>query len=390
MSTTDRDPRASSELPFLVAFSHVDGIGPRRVDLLRKRFGGLRQAWRAPPAALESLLPRDVRARFLELRARLDPDAAMRALRDCGALPLPRADPRYPAALRDADRPPELLYLQGRAEALVAPAVAIVGTRRASDYGLGVAERFAAALVAEGYCVVSGLALGIDGAAHRAALDAGGLTVAVQGCGPDRVYPRRHERLHARIRARGAVLTEYPPGSPPRREHFPARNRIVSGLALAVLVVEAGGRSGALVTARMAADQGRDVWAVPGPIDSPGSEGCHRLLSQGAGLAHRPAQLLEALDALRERAAPELKAALPEDPVEARVRARLDERPRHADELGRDTGLSASEVARALSLLELRGCARHLGGMLWVGEDEGRTARGDRNVEDEEERDGDS
>jgi DNA processing protein len=222
-------------------------------------------------------------------------DAAVAALRRVGAVALPYGSPSYPSALANLSDPAPLLLVRGEVSALAGPSIAIVGSRAATAYGRAVARRLAADLAAEGLVVVSGLALGIDAEAHRGALEAGGRTVAFQACGPDLVYPRIHGRLAEEIARRGAVVSEFPPGTPPLRPHFPLRNRLICGVASAVVVVEARERSGSLITARHAADQGRDVYAVPGPISAPTSAGPNRLLRDGAGIVLGAAELLEEL-----------------------------------------------------------------------------------------------
>jgi DNA processing protein len=222
-------------------------------------------------------------------------DTAVAALRRVGAVAVPFGSPSYPPALANLSDPAPLLLVRGEVAALAGPSVAIVGSRAATAYGRAVARRLAADLAAEGLVVVSGLALGIDAEAHRGALEAGGRTVAFQACGPDLVYPRIHGRLAEEIALRGALVSEFPPGTPPMRPHFPLRNRLISGVASAVVVVEGRERSGSLITARHAADQGRDVYAVPGPISAPTSAGPNRLLRDGAGIVLGAAELLEEL-----------------------------------------------------------------------------------------------
>lgn len=204
-------------------------------------------------------------------------------------------DPDYPALLRRAPNPPLALFVAGEPGLLWHPAVAVVGSRSPTPAGNDNAADFARALARSGLAVTSGLAAGIDAAAHRAALEAGGLTVAVLGTGPDLAYPRRHADLLARIAAEGVAVSEYPPGTEARPAHFPARNRIVAGLSLGTLVVEAAERSGALITARLAAECGREVFAVPGSIHNPLARGCHRLIREGAGLVESAAEVAAAL-----------------------------------------------------------------------------------------------
>ena len=271
---------------------------------------------------------------------------------------VPYASAAYPpriAALRDAAL---LLAVRGDPKALGGAFAAIVGARRATAYGLAVARRLAADLAAHGVGVVSGLARGIDAAAHRGALEAGGCTVAVLGCGPDRVYPPGHERLAEEIVGRGAVVSELPPGAPPFAYHFPLRNRLISALSEAVVVVEARARSGSLITVEHAAEQGREVLAVPGPIDAPESEGPNRLLRDGVAPALDAGDVLRAIG--REPAAA-ARSRNPGEPVDPEARAlwlALRSEPATRDELGARLGVSAQELARRLLPLELEGRVR--------------------------------
>ncbi len=272
-----------------------------------------------------------------------------------GATLLPYGAPGYPAPLKGLDDAPPVLTLRGDATAVTAPAVAIVGSRAASAYGLDVARRVAGELARAGVVVVSGLAFGIDAAAHTGALDAGGRTVAVQACGLDHVYPAAHRALAARIAASGAVLTEFPIGMTPRKGFFPLRNRVISGLSGAVVVVEARERSGSLTTARHAAEQGVEVFAVPGPIAVPQHAGSNRLLREGA------APLLETADLLEALAWPSARRAAPEDDplsaAAAAVLAALHHESGDTDALARRLGETPGALATPLLELELRGLA---------------------------------
>ena len=272
-----------------------------------------------------------------------------------------RSEPGYPPLLAAIHDPPAGLFVRGGAEAavLVRAAVAIVGARSCSPYGSQVARTCARELAAVGLVVVSGLARGIDGEGHRGALEAGGETVAVLGCGVDRDYPASHRELAARICERGLIVSEYAPGVEPAPWRFPARNRVIAGLARAVVVVEARERSGALITADFALEQGRDVFAVPGEITSALSAGTNALLGLGATPYTRVEDVLEALGI--EAAA----AARPPELTEeaGRVLERLREFAAGADELQRATGLSAAAVAAALTELELVGVAVEEGGV---------------------------
>ena len=266
----------------------------------------------------------------------------------------------YPERLRILSDPPPLLLVRGSIEIIRRPAVAIVGARAATRYGLGVAESLAGELSAAGYAVVSGLARGIDAAAHRGALAGGGRTLAVLGCGPDLIYPPEHRSLAERILERGTILSELTPGSPPARHHFPLRNRLISGLVRAVVVVEARPRSGSLITARHALEQGREVLVVPGPIDCVTSAGSNALLRDGAQPVLDSADVLGALGnpekGLPGRRSGESEPVIsepPMDPAEAQLLEMLREEPASRDELMRRLGCEPRELALLLMALEL-------------------------------------
>ncbi len=284
-----------------------------------------------------------------------DPAADLAALARARAVALPVDSPLYPQRLAALTDPPLLLLVCGRPELLSRPAVAIVGSRAATVYGKRVARQIGADLAAAGITVVSGLARGIDAEAHEGALDAGGVTVAVLACGIDRVYPPEHRSLARRIATSGAVIGELPLGTPPKPPFFPMRNRLISGLSLAVVVVEARVRSGTLITASHAANQGRDVFAVPGPITAPTSEGTNRLLRDGAYVA------LGAEDVLRELGVESVQAPGPASPVRkigdgaASILAALGEAPASRDELGHRLGRAPEQLALDLLELELDG-----------------------------------
>lgn len=283
-------------------------------------------------------------------------------------------DPDYPALLRRIPSPPLALFVAGDPGLLWHPAVAVVGSRAPSAGGRDHAFDFAHALAASGLAVASGLAAGIDTAAHAGALAAGGVTVAVLGTGIDVPYPRGNAGLHARIAEQGAVVSEHPPGTGARREHFPSRNRILAGLALGTLVVEAASRSGALITARLAAEAGRDVFALPGSIHNPKVRGCHRLIREGAGLVEAPQEVAEALAPMAASLAEALRARLavpssgpgkpeeapapdlaPDHPDHQRLWNALGHDPTGMDRLVERTGLTTAELSSMLLLMELEG-----------------------------------
>lgn len=301
-------------------------------------------------------------------RAVQQADRLLPRIKATGCTLLPLAAPCYPPLLRETACPPVVLYARGDPGVLSRPALAVVGMRAASDYGRQTAGRLARELAEQGISVVSGLAYGIDAEAHLGALDAGGATVAVVACGLDKNYPAGNSELKKRIEQHGVVVSEYPPGTPARRFHFPARNRIISGISLAVVVVEAGERSGALITASRALAENRDVFAVPGRVDSLKSRGCHRLIQQGAGLVTCAREILEAVAMFSPDAARAGAQPLPPPPSpplahdEERICRVLSGDPRTMDDIAVKTGLAAPEVSRLLLLLEMKGCVRSEGG----------------------------
>lgn len=288
------------------------GLSSAAIHALIDRFGAPEAVLDAGPAAWRAAgLSTAVRQSLAQPDAeRLAQDLEWLSI--AGHQLIPYTDARYPARLREIPQPPCALFTIGQAELLALPQLAIIGARSATPQGLADAEAFAAELSRRGLLVTSGLALGIDGAAHRGALAAGGATVAVCGTGLDRVYPARHQALAHEIAAQGLLVSEFPPATPPRPENFPRRNRIISGLSLGVLVVEAARESGSLITARLAGDQGREVFAIPGSIHNPMSRGCHRLIRQGA-------KLVETVDDIFEELAPQIRLQWlsPSRPAEA-------------------------------------------------------------------------
>ena len=359
--------QASHVLRYYIGFNRVQGIGPARLRMLLDAFGDVETAWHASADALRRAgLDRRSLHNLLETRARVDLDQEVRRVERAGARAITWEDPDYPSLLQEIPDPPPLLYVRGTLEPEDAWAVAVVGTRRASVYGKEVTRRLVTELARSGITVVSGLARGIDGVAHRAALEAGGRTIAVLGCGVDRVYPPEHRSLARRIVEQGALISEYPLGTPPEARNFPPRNRIISGLSLGVLITEAGQGSGALITADYAAEQGRDVFAVPGSILAAGSAGTNRLIQEGAKLVMESADVLRELNLTMVAEQAQAREVLPETETEAAILAHLGTEPVHVDDLGRMVGLPIAEVTSALTLMELKGMVRQVGGMKYV------------------------
>lgn len=355
------------DLRYWLGFNRVSGIGPVRLRALQDYFGGIDRAWHATSEELR-YAGLDARAieGLVQVRQRLDLDAELARVRDAGLTLLSLDDPGYPRLLREIDGPPPLLYVQGELTEADELAVAVVGTRHMSNYGREATHHLVMGLAEQGITIVSGLAYGIDTVAHTSALAAGGRTLAVQGCGLDTVYPASNARLAGDIAGRGALLSEHPLGTRPEGRHFPARNRIVSGLSIAVLVVEAGQTSGALITARMAGEQGRDVFAVPGNIFNPSAAGVNYLIQNGAKLVTGVADILEELNlrsVVEQRA---VQTALPDDPTERTLLSHLSADPTHIDVISRAAALPLPTVSATLALMELKGLVRQVGGMNYV------------------------
>ncbi|MFZ5878825.1 MAG: DNA-processing protein DprA [Chloroflexota bacterium] len=352
---------------YWVGFTLIKGIGAVRLQALIRHFGDLESAWKAKPADLaEAGLGGKLVERIIQAREGADLEKISAQIIRQGIQILTWDDETYPARLREIDQPPPVLYLRGEYLPDDLFAVAIVGTRRITPYGRQVTEEIASFLAANGITVVSGLARGVDAVAHTAALRAGGRTIGVLGSGVDRIYPPEHRALAEQMTERGAVVSDYAPGTPPDASNFPPRNRIISGLSLAVVVIEAGETSGALITAEFAAEQGREVFAVPGSILAPQSKGTNKLIQQGAQPLLTASDLMQALNLTRMGEQKAARKILPGDEVEARLYAALGGQPVHVDELGNLTGLPIEKVSATLTLMELKGMVRQVGGMHYV------------------------
>ncbi|MDX1804210.1 MAG: DNA-processing protein DprA [Alcanivorax sp.] len=308
---------------------------------------------------LASALPAGLRGRARRLDNTDDLYRHYCALRDAGWQWLALGDSAYPAMLAGLADAPGVLAVRGDTGLLSRPALAMVGARNASADGLDNSHRFARSLARAGFVIVSGLALGVDAAAHRGALD-GGQTVAVLGCGPERIYPARHQRLATRIVEDGGLLvSEFAPGSEPRRQHFPQRNRIISGLSLATMVVEAAIKSGSLITARTALAQGREVFAIPGAIHNPLSKGCHQLLRDGACWLESVEDIFQAFGDFRQSIE---DAGMSAAQAEPEIMAHFTSGLNAMDALQERSGLSISELANRLAELELDGWVERVAG----------------------------
>jgi len=355
------------ELKYWIAFNRIPGIGRVRFGLLEKHFQSLGDAWQATASALtEAGLERAVVQRIVAGRPDIDPDAELERLETTGVRALTWNDAAYPARLKEIYDPPPVLYVRGELFEGDEWALAVVGTRRPTPYGRQVAEELSLALAQNGICVVSGLARGIDAIAHRAALETSGRTVAVLACGLDIVYPPEHAKLAREISERGALVSDYPLGTQPRGDYFPRRNRIMSGISLGVLVVEGDVKSGALITARLALEQDREVFAVPGSIFSPQSRGTNSLIQEGAKLVQRVEDVLEELNLTMVPQQMEMRELMPATDTEAALLRHISKEPLHIDEMCRASGLPVATVSSVLAMMELKGLVRQMGPMSYV------------------------
>ncbi len=356
--------------PWLLLF-HIPGLGSVRLQKLLEAFGSPTEVFSAQTSHLKELLP----ARLVRAIQTASHDPFIRAALNKDHQWLTASDQHhiltvqgelYPTLLKAISDPPILLFVNGDVGVLQTPQVAMVGSRKPSLLALNMAETIAAEVAKSGFTITSGLAIGIDGAVHRGALAAGQNTVAVLACGVDVIYPQRHETLAGDITQQGAVVTEFPLGTQPRPGHFPRRNRIISGLSLGVLVVEATVASGSLVTSRCALEQGRDVYAMPGSVSNPGCRGCHALIRDGACLIENAEQLLQELRGLRNAAAlehlPGLESPMPECPDQKTVLTLMGYDTCHYDELLMMTGYEGQQLSELLLNLELGGFVKTVPG----------------------------
>jgi len=348
MKHTDRE--------YLIGLNLIPQLTPKRIQKLFGRFETFEGIWNAPASAFANLFGSRVLGEAIaSARSETAVDEEFAKAEDKAVNIVTLVDEEYPAALREIDDSPIVLYVRGEQRIDSARSIAIVGTRRGTRYGKMVAARFASQLALKGFIVVSGLAAGIDAAAHQGTLDVGGFTVAVMGCGIDYPYPKRNQPIYERIVETGVVMSEYPMGSRPAKWTFPQRNRILAGLSRGVLVIQAPERSGALITARCALEQGRDVFAVPGNINSLTSAGSNRLLKQGA-------KLVDSVDDIFEEY-PDLQLAREDVPTEdtepklgeseATVYELIGLEPVHMDDIIARADLSPTEASHILLLLQL-------------------------------------
>jgi DNA processing protein len=362
---------------YWIGFNLVKGIGAVRLQTLLDYFDDLEEAWNAPADALSAAgLPAKIVENFTRLRNSVDLEKYCEQIQKKGISVLTWQDEEYPERLKQIVQPPPVLYILGSIEAADDWSVAVVGTRRITPYGRQVAEDLATFLARNRITVVSGLARGVDAVAHQAVIRSGGRTLAVLGSGVDRIYPPEHRQLAEQITRQGAIISDYPPGTPPESINFPPRNRIISGLSQATVVVEASETSGAMITANFAAEQGREVFAVPGSIISPQSKGANRLIQRGA---HPLLQAEDIIDVLNMSLLSEHRTArsvLPADQTEASLLKVLGDEPLHVDEIRSQSGLPIDVVSATLTMMELKGMVRQVGGMNFVAVREAQSEYG--------------
>ena len=352
------------DIKYWVGFSLVPGIGHVKFTQLENYFGSLENAWQAAPGELKrSGLDRSSINAVTSWRDKVSLEAEMEKLERYGVKVLTWHDADYPSRLKEIYDYPPVLYVRGSLLPEDEWCLAVVGTRRATVYGRQVAEEIVADLARSRITIVSGLARGIDSIAHLSALDTGGRSIAVFACGLDIVYPAENANLARRIMQQGALISEYPLGTKPKAENFPRRNRIMSGLSLGVLIVEAGETSGAMITARLALEQNREVFAVPGSILSPASRGTNHLIQEGAKLVGQYTDILEELNLTAVVHQMELKEVIPASETESLLLKQLSAEPTHIDEVCRSSGLPISTVSSTLTMMELKGLVKQVGTM---------------------------
>lgn len=357
----------NKDIKYWVGFSLIPGIGRVKFTQLESHFGSLEEAWKASPADLKQagLESGKVQA-ITSKRPTISLEAEMEKLARYGIKAFTRHDPGYPSRLKEIYDYPPILYVRGSLLHEDEWCLAVVGTRRASVYGRQVADEIVSDLARNRITIVSGLAKGIDTIAHRSALDAGGRSIAVFACGLDSVYPSENAQLAQSIIGHGALISEYPLGTSPRAENFPRRNRIMSGMSLGVLIIEAGETSGALITTNLALEQNREVFAVPGSILSPVSRGTNRLIQEGAKLVCDYSDIMEELNLTAVAHQMEISEVIPASDTESQLLKQLSAEPAHIDEVCRSSGLPISTVSSTLAMMELKGLIKQMGAMHYV------------------------
>jgi len=363
------------DIKYWVGFSMIPRIGRVKLFQLESYFGSLEEAWQATSADLKQVgLDSGAINAIAYWRPKVSLDEEMEKLDRYGVKVLTWHDPEYPSRLKEIYDYPPVLYVRGSLLPQDEWCLAVVGTRRATVYGRQATEEIAADLARNNITIVSGLAKGIDSIAHHSALEAGGRSIAVFACGLDIVYPAENAALARNIIQHGAVLSEHPLGTRPKADNFPRRNRIMSGMSLGVLVVEADETSGAMITAHLALEQNREVFAVPGSILSPASRGTNHLIQEGAKLVRDYTDILQELNLTAVAHQMEIKELIPASDTESLLLRQLSAEPTHIDEVCRNSGLPISTVSSTLAMMELKGLVKQVGNMNYVLSREAREA----------------
>ena len=357
-------------MKYLHALNLIEGVGPQKMKSLIAAFGTAENVWQANLANLQKVLGGDILPEriFLE-KQRLDPDAQWEKLEKAGIRIIDFTNPSYPKLLKEIHSPPYLIYTRGELVFDQIPAISIVGSRKFSNYGEQLASTFARDLAKAGFAIVSGLALGIDAISHQGALEAKGKTIAVLGSGVDNesIHPRANYNLAQEIIATGGlVMSDYPPGTPATASTFPARNRIIAGLSLGTLIIEAGEKSGTLITAKMALDSNREVFAIPGSIFSPTSIGTNNLIKSGAKMVTCVQDILEEFNLSQSLETKQTTLKLPDNREEEILLTVLSDVPLHIDNIAKRSKLTVPAISATLTMMEIKGWVKNLGGQNYI------------------------
>jgi len=357
-----------NDIKYWVAFSRIESIGPQKLKRIYHHFPDMQTAWQASLNELKAagLLTKDAQV-ITEGRSNIDPNQEWESLQNHQISTITIKDKGYPDSLKQIYSPPPILYYIGTLPKNWDLAIAVVGTRKTTPYGRQITPEIVKELAAAGIIIISGLALGIDALAHQASLEANGITVAVLGCGLDTIYPRANNRIGQEILSKnGAIVSEYPPGTEPLKQHFPIRNRIISGLSRGVLVIEGGRDSGSLITAKCALDQNREILAVPGNVHNKTSAGPNQLLKMGAKVVTNATDVLEVLNLELAENFTQNRKIIPDSKEEEIILKILSAEPLHIDEIIQKSTLNTSEISSVLTMMEMKGKVKNIGGMHYV------------------------
>ncbi len=357
-------------MKYLHALNKIDGVGPQKIKTLLATLGTPENAWKADLTTLKHALGGDkIPEKIFFEKQNIDPDFEWEKIEQAGICVIDFTSPNYPKILREIHNPPYIIYARGKLIFDETPAIAIVGSRKFSTYGERLANTFARDLARAGFTIVSGLALGIDAIAHRGALEVKGKTIAVLGGGVDNesIYPRANYNLAQEIIAsEGLLMSDYPPGTPATAATFPARNRIIAGLALGTLIIEAGEKSGTLITAKMALESNREVFAIPGSIFSPTSIGTNSLIKSGAKMVTCVQDILEEFNLSQSPKTKQATLKLPENSEEEVLLNILSDVPMHIDNISKSANLTVAKISSTLTMMEIKGWVKNLGGQNYI------------------------